>query len=278
MSQYSETIGSFTRTGDYPLEANYIFATEAELKEFYSDPINAATLHKGLLKIVEDDGDGKQALYWVVPSEDSLEFVKLIENVNIDNIGTQLEELSTKLDTEIQDRKDADTKIWGVDDYSTLPEDLNSLNDLQLALTALEESLGQGSTIEGYISEDHRTFYSDASKTLPIVAETGKIYIDLDTNLSYRYSSLDTIYVEIGALTLGETADTAYPGNKGKATTDSLNSHLSDYNNPHKVTAAQVGTFTEEEITEKLASKADLVDGKLVVDQFPDNFLEWIDL
>jgi len=67
MSQYSETMGSFIRTGNYPLEANYIFATEAELKEFYNDPINATTLHKGLFKIVENGGNGKQALYWVVP-------------------------------------------------------------------------------------------------------------------------------------------------------------------------------------------------------------------
>lgn len=140
MSQYSETMGSFIRTGNYPLEANYIFATEAELKEFYSDPINATTLHKGLLKIVENGGDGKQALYWVVPKETNsdLEFVKLIENIDIDNIDTQLEELSTKLDEEIQDRKDSEDAIWGTTDPTTLPSDLNSLNDLQVALTALK--------------------------------------------------------------------------------------------------------------------------------------------
>ena len=66
MSQYSEMMGSFIRTGNYPMEANYIFPTEAALKEFYSDPINATTIHKGLFKIVENGGDGKQALYWVV--------------------------------------------------------------------------------------------------------------------------------------------------------------------------------------------------------------------
>jgi hypothetical protein len=58
MSQYSETIGSFIRTGNYPLEANYIFADESSLKKFYTDPINATTIHKGLLKIVENDGNG----------------------------------------------------------------------------------------------------------------------------------------------------------------------------------------------------------------------------
>ena len=52
MSQFSEMMGSFIRTGNYPMEANYIFPTEAALKEVYNDPINATTLHKGLLKIV----------------------------------------------------------------------------------------------------------------------------------------------------------------------------------------------------------------------------------
>ena len=32
MEQYSETIGSFIRRGNYPLEANYIFNSKEELK------------------------------------------------------------------------------------------------------------------------------------------------------------------------------------------------------------------------------------------------------
>ena len=55
---YSETIGSFIRNGNYPLEAHYIFPTEKALKEFYSDEVNITTIHKGLLKIVENDGTG----------------------------------------------------------------------------------------------------------------------------------------------------------------------------------------------------------------------------
>ena len=86
---YSETIGSFIRNGNYPLEANYIFPTEEALKEFYSDEVNATTIHKGLLKIVENDGTGKQALYWVTKNQtsDELEFTKLISGTNIDSIS-----------------------------------------------------------------------------------------------------------------------------------------------------------------------------------------------
>ena len=111
MSQYSEMMGSFIRTGNYPMEANYVFPTEAALKEFYSDPINATTIHKGLFRIVENGGDGKQALYWVVQKQtnDALEFVKLIENIDINNINGQLEDLQTRLEEEINDRKESET-------------------------------------------------------------------------------------------------------------------------------------------------------------------------
>ena len=75
MSQYSETVGSFTRTGNYPLEANYIFNSEDELKQFYSDPIRKTTLHEGLLKVVSNEKG--QALYWVVNGDNGLEFRKV---------------------------------------------------------------------------------------------------------------------------------------------------------------------------------------------------------
>lgn len=139
MSQFSEMMGSFIRTGNYPMEANYIFPTEAALKEFYNDPINATTLHKGLLKLVENGGDGKQALYWVVKKQtnDDLEFVKLIENIDIDTIDGQLEDLYNRLEEEIKNRKDGETAIWGTNDPTNVPEELNSLLDLATAVTNL---------------------------------------------------------------------------------------------------------------------------------------------
>lgn len=62
----------------------------------------------------------------------------------------------------------------------------------------------------------------DTFSNLPGTGESGKIYIVQDTNLTYRWSGAD--YVEISkSLALGETSSTAYPGDKGKATTDKLN-------------------------------------------------------
>ena len=147
MSQYSEMMGSFIRTGNYPMEANYVFPTEAALKEFYSDPINATTIHKGLFRIVENGGDGKQALYWVVQKQtnDELEFVKLIENIDINNINEQLEDLQTRLEEEISNRKESETAIWGTDSPTQVPDDLNSLLDIAEAIISLRNELQEES-------------------------------------------------------------------------------------------------------------------------------------
>lgn len=66
----------------------------------------------------------------------------------------------------------------------------------------------------------------DQLDQLPKPGESGKIYVVTSTNLQYRWSG--TAYVEISkSLALGETSSTAYPGDKGKTTTDIVNS-LSD--------------------------------------------------
>lgn len=56
---------------------------------------------------------------------------------------------------------------------------------------------------------------------IPIYPEDNKIYIALDTNKTYRWGG--TVYVEIGSsLALGETSETAYAGDKGKANADNI--------------------------------------------------------
>lgn len=63
--------------------------------------------------------------------------------------------------------------------------------------------------------------------SFPATGETGKIYVDLSTNLTYRWSG--TTYVEISpSIALGETSTTAYAGNKGKQTADNLAAHIAD--------------------------------------------------
>ena len=77
--------------------------------------------------------------------------------------------------------------------------------------------------------------YDDKSK-FPTNGETGKIYVDKTTNLTYRWSG--TAYVEISpSIALGETSSTAFAGDKGKTAYD----HVSNKSNPHGVTKSQLG-------------------------------------
>ena len=58
-----------------------------------------------------------------------------------------------------------------------------------------------------------------AKSNFPATGETGKIYVDTTTNLTYRWSG--SAYVEISAsLALGETSSTAYRGDRGKTAYD----------------------------------------------------------
>lgn len=61
----------------------------------------------------------------------------------------------------------------------------------------------------------------------PSVGETGKIYVALDTNLTYRWGGSE--YVEISpSLALGETSSTACAGDKGKQNSVDIQNLKSD--------------------------------------------------
>ena len=79
-----------------------------------------------------------------------------------------------------------------------------------------------------------------SQSAFPATGETGKIYVALNTNLTYRWSG--SAYVEISpSLALGETSSTAYRGDRGKTAYD--HSQVVS-GNPHHVTAAEVGAQT----------------------------------
>lgn len=62
--------------------------------------------------------------------------------------------------------------------------------------------------------------------SFPETGEEGKIYVALDTNLTYRWGG--STYVEISpSIGLGETSSTAYPGSKGKQLATALQSEVS---------------------------------------------------
>ena len=102
----------------------------------------------------------------------------------------------------------------------------------------------------------------------PVTGESGKIYIALDTNLTYRWGG--TTYVEISpSLALGETSSSAYRGDRGKIAYD--HSQLTS-GNPHNVTKSDVGlsnvvnsdTTTTANITDS-SNKRFVTDAQLTV-------------
>lgn len=71
--------------------------------------------------------------------------------------------------------------------------------------------------VEGYFSGGK--LYKDAAHTTEITGETGKIYVNLDTNKTYRWSG--TAFIVISeTIALGETSSTAYRGDRGKTAYD----------------------------------------------------------
>lgn len=105
-------------------------------------------------------------------------------------------------------------------------------------------------------------FYEDSSHTAAkkITGETGKIYVDLHTNVTYRWSG--TAYVEISAsLALGETESTAYRGDRGKiaythsqadhARTDATATAASTTNGNIKINGTETKVYTHPAYTPK---------------------------
>lgn len=110
----------------------------------------------------------------------------------------------------IGDTSELNSKVQEFINSKGAPNGLASLN---------ESGIIPSAQLPSYVDD---VIEVDTFSNLPGTGESGKIYIVQDTNLTYRWSGTD--YVEISkSLALGETSSTAYPGDKGKATTDKLN-------------------------------------------------------
>lgn len=170
-----------------------------------------------------------------------------IEN-KFDGVTDKLEEALQK---EIEDRKAGDTTIT------------NSLNAFistkgQPGGLAELDSTGKvpAAQLPSYVDD---VLEFSTKDQFPQIGETGKIYVSKDTNLTYRWTG--TQYLEISqSLALGETPSTAYPGDKGKANRDALNSM------PTKLTSYLTPTTSTGELVKinyKYAAKDGLNYGPL---------------
>lgn len=160
------------------------------------------------------------------------------------NINNRIDDLDDKIDKEIADREAEidriENKFDGVTDAledalqkeienrkagdTTITNSLNAFISTKGQPSGLAELDSTGKVpaaqLPSYV-DDVLEFSTKAQ--FPQTGETGKIYVAKDTNLTYRWTG--TQYLEISqSLALGETPSTAYPGDKGKANRDALNS------------------------------------------------------
>ncbi len=96
----------------------------------------------------------------------------------------------------------------------------------------------------------------------PTTGETGKIYVDKSTNITYRWGG--SSYVEISpSLALGETSSTAYAGDKGKQNANNIATNTTKIANIINGTTV-VGKATADgngkNISTTYAKKDDVVD------------------
>lgn len=196
------------------------------------------------------------------------------------NINNRIDDLDDKIDKEIADREAEidriENKFDGVTDAledalqkeienrkagdTTITNSLNAFISTKGQPSGLAELDSTGKVpaaqLPSYV-DDVLEFSTKAQ--FPQIGETGKIYVSKDTNLTYRWTG--TQYLEISqSLALGETPSTAYPGDKGKANRDALNSM------PTKLTSYLTPTTSTGELVKinyKYAAKDGLNYGPL---------------
>lgn len=196
------------------------------------------------------------------------------------NINNRIDDLDDKIDKEIADREAEidriENKFDGVTDKledalqkeiedrkagdTTITNNLNAFISTKGQPGGLAELDSTGKVpaaqLPSYV--DDVLEYSTKAQ-FPQTGETGKIYVAKDTNLTYRWTG--TQYLEISqSLALGETPSTAYPGDKGKANRDALNSM------PTKITSHLTPTTSTDELVKinyKYAAKDGLNYGPL---------------
>lgn len=196
------------------------------------------------------------------------------------NLNNRIEDLDDKIDKEIADREAEidriENKFDGVTDAledalqkeiedrkagdTTITNSLNAFISTKGQPGGLAELDSTGKVpaaqLPSYV-DDVLEFSTKAQ--FPQTGETGKIYVSKDTNLTYRWTG--TQYLEISqSLALGETPSTAYPGDKGKANRDALNSM------PTKLTSYLTPTTSTGELVKinyKYAAKDGLNYGPL---------------
>jgi len=138
-------------------------------------------------------------------------------------VDTEITTLQTSLQTSINTKADAASVTQALSTKADLVGGVIPANQLP----SFVDDVLEGTYI------DPVTF-NDLSGN-PYIPEGGKIYVDVNLNTNYRWSGM--LYVTTGGgVSLGETAATAYRGDRGKIAYD----HSQLQGNPHNTTTSEI--------------------------------------
>lgn len=295
------------------LDSRLVVGTYADLTATatWADGDNKVWLYDGMIVSVTSDSDSsKNGVYMLVNKDGytstsswtkidaaAAEKTTIVDNLESTSVTAALSANQGRVLKELVDKKVdkvegkslvLDTEITKLAGLKTQTEITADINAVQTNLDNFTATKGQAN---GFASLDENglvpstqlpSYVDDVIEAanfaaLPKTGESGKIYVTLDNNLTYRWSG--SAYVEISkSLALGETASTAYAGDKGKANAEAIAAHVARTDNPHNVTPAQlnidsslvgvtaaelpVSTATQTELDKKV----DKVSGKSLVD------------
>lgn len=206
------------------------------------------------------------------------------DKTEVDSLIPDITNLATKeeipsltsyaLKSELPDISGLATKedIPVLDNYALRNEipDITGLSTKSETNTALA---GKADLIDGKIPAVQLPSYVDDVleatnfASFPLVGESGKIYVDTTTNITYRWTG--SIYTEISkSLALGETSSSAYRGDRGKIAYEHSQIVLG---NPHNTKATDIvntpsgnlTSITVQNVINELDSlKVDKITGK----------------
>ena len=236
--------------------------------------------YKGMMVVVADD-EGKPAVYilkdvskitsgdysgWQRVDVGNQTIIQIVNDLTTGGADKALSAEQGKVLKELVDSKIDSSKIGQANGVASLGSDgkvpstqlpsyVDDVIEIQKVVAAKANIPTSGLVVGQlfYATAEKKLFKATSTTAVDAgtTPEAGKIYIAVaDGNKQYRWGG-DTsglIQITSGNLVLGEVAGTAYEGSKGKATTDKLNAHVANTDNPHEVTKEQVGLGNVENL------------------------------
>lgn len=254
---------------------------------YFTTGYEKGTQLKDLLEIIKDTLrlEIEDAANYLAELIDSLDYRTSLNEEDIECIKEDISSINTDIEGLNYSLLELNNYVVKVD--SLLTEAINNLNvefnnykqEINNKIgkpngfaTLDENGIVPSSQLPSYV--DDVLEYSSYS-TLPIEGNTGIIYVTLDDNKTYRWSG--STYIEISkSLGLGETASTAFPGNRGVEVERNLEAHINDKSNPHKVTKEQIGldkVDNTSDIEKNVNSAIKDGEGNIITDTYITN--EW---